>query len=589
MASTSHTSPKETSRRPDSEVTSASLSRKVHRGALWSIGSAIQLRTASIITTAIVAHILDPRDFGIFAVAMTAYTIIFGLGEFGIGACLVRADLDIEALAPTLNTLAVTTSILQAAAMIEFAGPIARALGSPAAARPIRAMALVVVIIGLSTIPTARIFRDFRQNRVFLAEATSVVISTATLLLLAKSGSGAMAFAWSRVIGQFISGCVVFASAAKNYRFGFTAGALSVLFRIGIPLGFSGFVGYLLLNVDYALIGHTLGPSALGIYVIAFNVAMWPASLLGFMISNVAMPAFSRVKGDQARVAGAVTDALRAVSLVVMPISGLTMVLAHPLVTVLYGQKWGTSARVLSILVFYGAISLVCQLFSSLLAGLGQTKMLVAVQTLWLAVLIPGMLIGISTDGIFGAAYAHVVVIGVIVLPCYFLTLRKAVRVRVSSVGRALSGALIASIMAALAAHSASDRFGSPLAQLVVGLAAGGVVYGLAMAPRFLQLLNSVQHSRTYGTHILRLYSNAAQVLRMPGASSPRHAAGRVTQSAAGGPDRVRVVASFASPSAASQLAALDLLVSLATPVSPVYMTRFREKPVHSMVDGRAG
>lgn len=435
------------------------LSASVRRGALWSVASAVQLRSASIITTAVVAHILDPQDFGIFAVAMTAYTIVFSLGEFGIASCLSRADLDIDSLAPTMNTVSITTSIVQGGALAIFAKQIATALGSSAAVAPIRALALVVIITGFVTVPSARLFRDFRQEKVFLAEAISVVAATLVLLLLAKSGSGAMAFAWSRVAGQLISGCVVFASAPNGYRLGFSRNALSVLFAVGIPLGFAGFVNYILLNVDYALIGHLLGAAALGVYVLAFNIASWPSSLLGFMISNVSMPAFSRVKEDPDQLTSAVASALRAISLVVMPMSALTMALARPLVLTVYGGQWVTSAEVLSILTLYGAISIICLLFANILAGLGKVKLLLLIQMLWITALIPAMVIGVHLDGIFGAAFAHIAIIGPVVLPIYLVALRRTTGVRFAALAKAILSVLLASSAAALAARGIESQF----------------------------------------------------------------------------------------------------------------------------------
>ena len=116
----------------------------------------------------------------------------------------------------------------------------------------------------------------------------------------------------------------------------------------------------MLLNVDYAFVGHLIGAVALGVYVLAFNVASWPGLLLGNVINNVSMPAFSRVKHDPDLLKNAMASALRAVSLILMPICGLMMALARPLVLTLYGAKWAASAEVLSILSLYGAISILC-------------------------------------------------------------------------------------------------------------------------------------------------------------------------------------------------------------------------------------
>ena len=476
-----------------SQADSRPLSASVRRGALWSIANTLLLRLVGILVTAVVAHILTPRDFGVFAVAVTVYAFVSTLGELGVPACLIRHDLNIDSVAPTMVSICVVTSIIQAAAMVAFAEPIAAALGSAAAADPIRVMALVVIIVGIFSVPSAQLMRDFKQDKLFLAEVISFVPSTLVLLVLARSGSGAMAFAWSRVVGQFISGCVVVASVPKNYRPGLARSALSVLFRFGLPLAGANIVNYLLLNVDYALVGHVMGAVALGTYVLAFNVASWPASLLSSMINNVSMPAFSRVKDDATRLKNAIVSSLRAVSLVVMPMSALTMALARPLVLTLYGRKWVAAADVLFVLALYGAISIVCLLFANVLVGLGRAKFLLAVQLIWLGTLVPAMVLGVHRDGIVGAANAHIVVIVPIVLPIYLFALKRATGVSFVALAKAVLPALLAASAAGLAASGIASRFSNPLVQLVTGLALGGLIYMVAVAPQAIALLNRGQ------------------------------------------------------------------------------------------------
>src|SRR5215831_10767946 len=103
---------------------SRSLSASVRRGALWVVASNVLLRFANVAITAIVAHILSPHDFGVFAVALTAYAIVSSIGELGVSACLIRADLDIDRLAPTVATVSVLSSAILAGVMAAFATPI---------------------------------------------------------------------------------------------------------------------------------------------------------------------------------------------------------------------------------------------------------------------------------------------------------------------------------------------------------------------------------------------------------------------------------------------------------------------------------
>ncbi len=496
------------------------------------------------------AHILAPHDFGVFTVALTAYTVIFSLSEFGVASCLVRADLDIDAMAPAMVTVSLVTSSICGAVMAAFARSIATALGSPDGTDAVTVMALVVLINGLFAVPGAQLTRDLKQDKLFLANVISLVPSTAVLLLLAKSGSGAMAFAWSRVVAALVMGVVMAAYAPKIYMPGMSRSAFSVLFRFGLPLAGANIINFTLINVDYAFVGHLMGAVALGAYMLAFTIASSPGLLLGNVINSIAMPAFSRVKHDGDRLKDAMARALRVVSLILMPMCALMMVLSRPLVYTLYGTKWGASVEVLSILSLYGAISIICILFANILASLGKAKLTLVVQLIWIGALIPAMALGVHRNGIAGAAMAHIAVIGPLVLPSYLFALRKAVGVRFTALGKAVFPPLLAASAAALAARSAASQFASPLAQLVSGLAAGGLIYVLAAAPQAVVLLSQKQTEKLRALPLFRLYETVAGTvgLRVNGGSEHRVKGGRHR---AGNTASPRRPASASSPPAA--------------------------------------
>jgi lipopolysaccharide exporter len=490
-------------------------------GALWVVASNLLLRFANIFLTAVIAHILSPNDFGVFAVALTAYAIVSSIGELGVSACLIRADLNIDSLAPTVSTISVLSSAILAGVMAAFATPIAAALGSAAAAGPIRVMALPVLLVGVFAVPTSQMVRDFKQSKLFLANAISFVPSTALLIILAKSGSGAMAFAWSRAVGQLVVGCVLIVVAPRHYWPGLSRSALSILFRFGLPLAGANFVNYVLLNVDYAFVGHLLHAAALGAYVLAFNVASWPSSVLGTVINSVSMPAFSRVKHDPDLLKNSIMTSVRAVSLIVLPMCGIMMVLAHPLVLTLYGAKWAASANVLVVLSLYGAVSIICLLFANMLAGLGRSKFLLGIQLIWLGTLVPAMALGVHFDGIVGAAYAHIAIVVPIVLPSYLLALNRVTGVRLAGLGKAVLPALLASSVAVLAAREVASEFSSPLIQLIAGLAAGGVVYAICAGPQAVAVLGPASAAR----RVAHLYSAAARLTGLSTRGQARHSA----------------------------------------------------------------
>jgi lipopolysaccharide exporter len=492
---------------------SAQLASNVRRGAVWSVASTIALRFGTIATTAVVAHILDRNDFGVFAVALTALMIVLSFGELGVASCLVRADLDIDMLAPTMVTISLVTAGMLALALLEFALPIATALGSAAAAGPIRVMAISAVLGGVFAVPNAQLSRDFMQNKLFLSNLVAFVPSTAVLLILAESGSGAMAFAWSRIAGQVVAGVIQYAAVSKRYRPGLARSALSTLWRFGLPLGGANFVGYVLLNVDYAFVGHLMGAAALGVYVLGFNIASWPVTLLGSMISSVSMPAISRMKSNARTLRSAISSGARALAVVVAPICALSIAFAHQLVHCIYGTKWAAAAGVLTVLSLYGGISIICMLFSNIISGLGRSRSLLVVQLIWLAALVPAMAIGVKHDGIDGAATAHVAVITPIVLPCYVFLLKRVTHIRLRSLLSAILPPILAAAAAAAVAVRVAALLAQPLLQLAVGLAIGGLLYVAMTAPQLIMLLSAQQAAKLRLDRVSQAYASAGRAI----------------------------------------------------------------------------
>jgi lipopolysaccharide exporter len=500
---------------PDEQQLSGSLSSHVRRGALWNVASTLLLKFSSIGITALVARILTPHDFGVFAVANTVFVIVSAFGEFGIASCIARADLKVGDLAPTMTTVAIGTSLAIAAVMNFFAAPIAAALGAPDGAGPVRIMALVMILSGIAAVPTAQCIREFKQGSIFLANVIAFFPGMIVLVVLAKTGGGPTAFAWSRVAGQLTSVIVIFMATPRFYRFGMSRKALSVLFKFGFPLAVANFVSYILQNVDYALIGHFMGAIELGTYVIAFNSASWSSALLLNVLTMVAMPAFSRVKHDSELLLAAMADGVRAVMLVAAPMCTLVIVLARPIVLTLYGARWEGAVNPLRILSLYGLISVLCVLFANMLTALGKTRVILVVQLIWLAALVPAMAIGVHEDGIVGAASAHIAIVAPVVLPCYLFALRRETRVKLISLAKAGTPPVIAASIAAAVTLLVMSILKNQQVELFVGGAAGGLVYCGLMLPQIVVVLG---RGKIKNQRMLRLASNYYDFSRLPAA-----------------------------------------------------------------------
>lgn len=466
-----------------SRVPGHGLGRQVRAGAMWSGASSMLLRLGNVVVAAVVARLVTPRDFGVFAVALTVHLIAFNISELGVSAVLMRGSADPDEIAPTVTTISIASSAAFALLMAGLAEPLASLLGSPAASAPIRVMAIGVFLVGVFAVPGALLVREFRQDRRFLADLTGFVVASGTLVMLASAGRGAMAFAWSQVIGQLMAGVVLLRLAPSRYWPGWDSRVVGSLLRFGIPLAGANLLSYTILNIDYVCIGRLLGAVPLGFYLLAFNVASWSTSLFGAMVNGVAMPAFSRVQHAREDLHRYLATAVRAVAVVTFPVAVLTLVLADSLITTMYGSRWGAAVPALEVLALYGALRVLSQLFANALLGLGFTRLLLAVQLVWLGALVPLMIAGVERRGLVGAGLAHLVVLAALVLPLYAMVLTRIAATSQWFVLRAIAPALFASALAGLAAGVVRAVTPTGLLELLVGLAVGGAVYLAAIAP----------------------------------------------------------------------------------------------------------
>lgn len=459
------------------------LGKQIRSGAMWSGASSMLLRFGNVVVAAVVARLVTPHDFGVFAVALTVHLIAFNISELGVSACLMRGSVDPDEIAPTVTTISIGSSAGFALLMAGFAEPLARLLGAPEASAPIRVMSIGVFLVGVFAVPGALLVRDFRQDRRFLADLSGFVVASATLILLASTGRGAMAFAWSQVVGQVLTGLVLLRLTPKRYWPGWDSRVVGSLLRFGMPLAGANLLSYTMLNVDYVCIGRLLGAVPLGFYLLAFNVASWSTSFFGAMVNGVAMPAFSRVQHDRDQLHRYLSTGVRAVAAVTFPVAVLTMVLADSLITTVYGSRWGAAVPALQVLAIYGGLRVLCQLFSNVLLGLGFTRLLLGVQLVWLGALVPLMIVGVERRGLVGASLAHLVVAAALVLPLYAVVLTRIAATSGWFMLRAITPPLAAATLAGIAVAVVAAVAPTGPLELLAGLAVGGAVYLAAAAP----------------------------------------------------------------------------------------------------------
>ena len=444
------------------------LGNRIRTGFVWSALGGGSLRLASLITGIVLARLLSPEDFGVYAVALMVQSILINLAELGLAADLVRHG-DLKGRGPTITVVALVTSTLLAMLMWSTAGVVAGAMGAPEATGAIRVMALTIPLAGLTVVPYAQLQREFRQSRLFAIDASNMALGTTLTILLAVLGWGAMSLAIGRLAGQVLATVLQFSATRQRLRLGWRPDVARTGIRFGLPLACAGLLAWTLLNVDTVLVGRYAGVTALGFYVLAFNISSWPTSVIGTAVRAVAFPAFAQrsLESGERDTAGA----LRATSLVwtaTVPIAASLALLAAPTVELLYGSRWLAAAPVLTALAVFGALRVLFDLWVAYFTACGAAATLLTTQLAWLATLIPAMWFAVREGDIERAGWSHAVVAVVIMLPVHLWRMHGC-GVSTRALLRALVPALVAVVPALAVGRWASHLADPAVLRLLLG------------------------------------------------------------------------------------------------------------------------
>jgi O-antigen/teichoic acid export membrane protein len=473
----------------------------IRRAVGWSTLDVAVNRTGSFVLGLVVARILAPHDFGIYAVALVVHAIVINISDLGLTNALVRDDdAGVRAAAPTVATIAVVTSLSLGALMVLTAPALARLLGAAHAAPTIRVMALTLPLTGLCAVPSALLRRDFRMDRMFIADTANNLASALVVIPLAIAGWGPLALAWSFVAGQVLTTILVIVFAPARYWPGWDGPQVAPLLRFGLPLVGANILGFSIQNVDYIIVGRLLGSVQLGLYMLAFNISGWPQSVFSSVVRSVALPAFARMQERGANMAEQFSSALRLVSRLTFPVCLFLAALAQSLVVTVYGSKWAAASQALVGLAILGAGRTVMELFSDFLVSVGRTRAVFIVQLMWLPVLAVTLLVLVRGYGIAGAGAAHALVATLLVIPAYVYFVRRA-GIPVRMVARALLPSLCWASLTAAIAWSVASQLTPPLLACVAGGTVGLAIYLIPYVPDI--------HRAVAGRRILRRRSES--------------------------------------------------------------------------------
>jgi O-antigen/teichoic acid export membrane protein len=382
---------------------SARLGARTLRGLAWAYGSYVGGRVLILVSTAILARLLSPKDFGLVSIALIAIALLETFSDLGVAQALIVApDDELPERASTAFFFSVLLGLLLTV-VTAATGPAAAAFfHQPALVGllPVLGLNFLITSLGTTHYALAQKRIDFRSRTI--AEFADVVLRGATSVGLAIAGFGA----WSLVLGYLV-GTAALTTALWTlipWRPSLRAPRrhLGSLLRFGGALTVTDILGAVFSNVDYLVVGRVLGASALGLYTLGFRLPELLILNLSHVAAEVLFPAFATV--DRRELGRAFLVSLRYLLLLGLPITAAIVVVARPFILAAFGAKWEHSVPVMQVLAVYALAGLVGIPAGTAYKSVGRVGVLIALSVPRALVLFPALAL-LADRGIVAVAW----------------------------------------------------------------------------------------------------------------------------------------------------------------------------------------
>jgi O-antigen/teichoic acid export membrane protein len=338
---------------------SKDLGRLALRGGFVSVAMQYGNGLIQIVTAVILARLLAPEDFGLFAIVTVLTSLAPLLVDFGLGDATVQRSKITRGQVNSLFWLSSGIGFAVALVVAACSPMIAWIYDEPRLEPIALCTAMTFGLGGVSNQHLALLRRSMQFGRIANIQLLSGLAGIAVAVVIAVCGFGY----WALVLRQIANALCVAVGAwfVCRWRPGFPAfdSEVKPMVRFGLHIvGFS--VIYTMAKaVDRIALGLFYRPDLVGYYQNA--TALYENSIFSALIQlhTVASAALSKLQSDPAALRQKYEAALSAMAFFLMPVAAILSVIAEDLTVILLGERWRMAGSLLSIIALRGIFQVI--------------------------------------------------------------------------------------------------------------------------------------------------------------------------------------------------------------------------------------
>ena len=402
-----------------SEVTAAALdpaaARKAARNATALAIASIVGKGAFFLWQIMLSRLLTQSEYGIYGTIAGMVLIAGTLPEFGMGIIVLR---DVARHRDLAGKMLSATLVMQPAlGVVAYAGLILAGLllGYDESIRgllPLAGLTLFVNLLG-----TMVYNQLLAREQMMLPAVVSVVHILVLITLVAAALLGGLGLAglyWATIAAGSLRALVFWLALIQDgirTVWPLDRAVVWGLLINGAPIALIGFLGTAYQHVDKIITTATIGEEGTALLLLAFILVEGMIELLSTTVLVAVFPMMSRQYGEGMLEAfDFLVSKLAYLTLVLMIPVGVTITfLAPAVVGLLFDARYAGVAQILAVLIWYGVIRMVANVFGQVLLIQNRQRRLAVIRAAGLALNIALLVTLLPRMGPVGAAVSSVI------------------------------------------------------------------------------------------------------------------------------------------------------------------------------------
>lgn len=351
------------------------LKQKTISSILWSLVQRFGVMIISFCANLVLARLLTPDDYGVIGMLLIFISVSNTFIDGGFGTALIQKKEPTQEDYSTIFFWNIFISVILTSILYISSPLISEFYRLPLLSDVLKVMGTVLVINAFSVVQTNILQKKFEFKKLATINIIANIAASILAIVLALRGFGVWSLVFRYLSCSLVISIILWITTKWKPMLTFKFKSFRTLGKFGGMVLLANLVETIYTEFQGLVIGRAFSAKDLGYYTQAKRLEEIPTLGISSAVNQASFPMYARLQDNKVALSLAVRKYVRALSLLVIPLYFLFILVAEPLITILFTEKWIESVDLFKILCLVGMIYPINTVNTNVIKSLGKGKL----------------------------------------------------------------------------------------------------------------------------------------------------------------------------------------------------------------------